>query len=131
MAGKATVVCVVASRGITLVKNDRFDLIVSDVVMPGKDGLSMLADLRELGVSTPIVMISGQATVDMAVRAARLGAADFLEKPISADKLPLTGETLLRPVRLQAEDPQPRRRGGPHGAVCEGQVNRRVQAPGA
>src|SRR5438045_9744065 len=85
--------------------------------MPGKDGLSMLAEARELGIATPVIMISGQATVDMAVRATRLGAVDFLEKPISADKLLLTVDNALRLVRLEEEDRQLRRRVGRHGIV--------------
>src|SRR5437016_12232754 len=81
LAGHDAVVCDNAARAIALLKHERFDVVLSDVVMPGKDGLAMLADLRDLGISTPVVMISGQATVDMAVRATRLGAVDFLEKP--------------------------------------------------
>ena len=98
LAGYEAVVCDHAARAIALLQQERFDIVFSDVVMPGKDGLAMLADLRELGVTTPVIMISGQATVDMAVRATRLGAADFLEKPISSDKLLLTVENTLRHV---------------------------------
>ena len=87
LAGHEPVVCDNAARAIALLQQERFDIVFSDVVMPGKDGLSMLADLRELGVMTPIIMISGQATVDMAVRATRLGALDFLEKPFDDEAL--------------------------------------------
>jgi DNA-binding NtrC family response regulator len=85
LAGFDAVVCDNATRAISLLQNERFDIVFSDVVMPGRDGLSMLAELRELGVTTPVIMISGQATVDMAVRATKLGAVDFLEKPVSSD----------------------------------------------
>ena len=128
LAGYEAVVCDNAARAVSIIKNERFDLVLTDVVMPGKDGLSMLADLRELGVSTPIVMISGQATVDMAVRATRLGAADFLEKPISADKLLMTVETVLRLVRLQEENRQLRRRVGRHEIIWKSDAMRRVMA---
>src|SRR5438874_6602258 len=104
LAGHDAVVCDNAVRAIALLKTDRFDLALSDVVMPGKDGLSMLEDLRDAGISTPVVMISGQASVDMAVRATKLGAVDFLEKPISSDKLLLTVENALRLVRLEEEN---------------------------
>ena len=70
-----------------LVKSQPFDMMLSDVVMPGKDGLSLLQDLRNAGILLPVVMISGQANIEMAVRATRLGAIDFLEKPLSTDKL--------------------------------------------
>ena len=73
LAGHEAVVCDSAARAMALIRDDRFDVVFSDVVMPGKDGLSLLADLREAGVSTPVIMMSGQATVDMAVRATRLG----------------------------------------------------------
>ena len=88
----------------------------------------MLADLRELGVMTPIIMISGQATVDMAVRATRLGALDFLEKPISAEKLLLTVENALKLVRLEEENRQLRRRVGRHDVIWASDAMQRVMA---
>src|SRR5262245_6486897 len=128
LAGHEPVVCDNAARAIALLQQERFGIVFSDVVMPGKDGLSMLADLRELGVMTPIIMISGQATVDMAVRATRLGALDFLEKPISADKLLLTVENALKLVRLEEENKQLRRRVGRHDLVWKSEAMRRVMA---
>src|SRR5205823_1228600 len=122
------VVCDNAVRAVVLLKNDRFDLALSDVVMPGKDGLSMLEDLRDAGIATPVVMISGQATVDMAVRATRLGAVDFLEKPISADKLLLTVDNALRLVRLEEENRQLRRRVGRHDVIWASDAMQRVMA---
>src|SRR5216684_5517607 len=77
MAGHEATVCDSAVRALELVKSQRFDVILSDVVMPGKDGLALLEDLKMAGVTAPVVMISGQATVEMAVRATRLGAIDF------------------------------------------------------
>src|SRR5215469_364761 len=71
MAGHEATVCDSAARALELVKTQRFDLIFSDVVMPGKDGIAFLEDLKTLGLTTPIVMMSGQASVDMAVRATR------------------------------------------------------------
>jgi len=128
LAGYEAVVCDNAARAEMLVRTERFDLILSDVVMPAKDGLSMLADLRELGVSTPVVIVSGQATLDMAVRATRLGAADFLEKPISSDKLLLTVENALKLARLEDENRQLRRRVGKFDIVWQSEAMRRVMA---
>jgi DNA-binding NtrC family response regulator len=128
LAGHEPVVCDNAARAIVLLQQERFDIVFSDVVMPGKDGLSMLADLRELGVMTPIIMISGQATVDMAVRATRLGALDFLEKPISAEKLLLTVENALKLVRLEEENRQLRRRVGRHDVIWASDAMQRVMA---
>ena len=117
MAGHEATVCDSAARALDLVKAQRFDLIFSDVVMPGKDGISFLEDLKALGLSTPAVMISGQASVEMAVRATRLGALDFLEKPLSTDKLLLTVENVLKLSRLEEENRQLRRRVGKHEIV--------------
>jgi DNA-binding NtrC family response regulator len=128
LAGYDAVVCDSAARAISLLRNDRFDLVCSDVVMPGKDGLAMLTELREIGIATPTIMISGQATVDMAVRATRLGAIDFLEKPISTDKLLLTVENALRLVRLEEENQALRRRVGRHEIVWKSEAMRRVMA---
>src|SRR5207245_9232500 len=82
MPGHEATVCDNAARALDLVKTQHFDLIFSDVTMPGKDGLALLEDFKTLGATTPVVMISGQATIDMAVRATRLGATDLLEKPV-------------------------------------------------
>jgi DNA-binding NtrC family response regulator len=128
LSGYEAVVCDRATRAIALLKDERFDIVCSDVMMPEKDGLSMLADLRELGVTTPVIMISGQATVDMAVRATKLGAVDFLEKPISADKLLLTVENALRLVRLEAENKALKRRVGRYDLVWKSDAMRRVLA---
>jgi two-component system, NtrC family, nitrogen regulation response regulator NtrX len=126
LAGYDAVVCDSAPRALALLRNERFDIVFSDVVMPGQDGLSMLAELRESGVNVPVIMISGQATVDMAVRATRLGAIDFLEKPISSDKLLLTVENALRLVRLEAENTSLRRRVGRHEIVWKSEAMQRL-----
>src|SRR5262245_17694833 len=128
MAGHEATVCDSAIRAIELVKTQRFDLIFSDVVMPGKDGISLLEDLKTLGLSTPTVMISGQASVEVAVRATRLGAVDFLEKPLSTDKLLLTVENVLKLSRLEEENRQLRRRVGRHEIVLAGETMRRIMA---
>jgi len=104
MAGHNATVCDNGVRAIELLKSQPFDLIFSDVVMPGKDGLTLLEELRGLDVVTPVVMISGQANIEMAVRATRLGAVDFLEKPLSTEKLLLTVDNVLRLKRLEERD---------------------------
>ncbi|HEX2715401.1 MAG TPA: sigma-54 dependent transcriptional regulator, partial [Candidatus Acidoferrales bacterium] len=112
LTGHEATVCDNAVRALELIKTQRFDLILSDVVMPGKDGLSLLEELRAVGSQTPVVMISGQATIEMAVRATRLGAVDFLEKPLSTEKLVVTVENALRLRHLEEENLQLRQRLG-------------------
>jgi len=73
-------------------------------------------------------MMSGQAHIEMAVRATRLGALDFLEKPISSDKLLLTVENALKLQRLENENRQLRQRLGKHEIVWKGEAMRRVMS---
>src|SRR5215831_11569350 len=128
LAGYEATVCDNAGRALELVKTHKFDLILSDVVMPGKDGLSLLEDLKALEITTPVVMISGQAQIEMAVRATRLGALDFLEKPLSTEKLLLTVENLLRLKRLEEENRELRGRLGRHEIIWSSESMRRVMA---
>jgi two-component system, NtrC family, nitrogen regulation response regulator NtrX len=128
LAGHEATVCDNAARALELAKSQNFDLILSDVVMPGKDGLSLLEDLKQQGVTAPVVIMSGQAHIEMAVRATRLGALDFLEKPISSDKLMLTVENALKLQRLEKENQQLRQRLGKHEIVWKGEAMRRVMA---
>ena len=128
LAGHEATVCDNAAKALELAKSQHFDLILSDVVMPGKDGLSLLEDLKRQGVTAPVVMMSGQAHIEMAVRATRLGAIDFLEKPISSDKLMLTVDNALKLQRLESENRQLRQRLGKHEIVWKGEAMRRVMA---
>lgn len=128
LAGYEATVCDSAARALELVKTQSFDLILSDVVMPEKDGLSLLEDFKNLELPTPVVMISGQAHIEMAVRATRLGAVDFLEKPLSTEKLLLTVENVLSLRQLQEENRQLRGRLGKHEIVWQGEAMRRVVA---
>jgi two-component system, NtrC family, nitrogen regulation response regulator NtrX len=128
LGGHEATVCDNAGRALELAKAQSFDLILSDVVMPGKDGLTLLEELKDQGVTTPVVMMSGQAHIEMAVRATRLGALDFLEKPISSDKLLLTVDNVLKLQRLENENRQLRQRLGKHEIVWKGDAMRRVMA---
>jgi two-component system, NtrC family, nitrogen regulation response regulator NtrX len=128
LAGHEATVCDNAARALELIKGQRFDLILSDVVMPGKDGLSLLEDLKAAGATTPVVMISGQASIEMAVRATRLGAVDFLEKPLSTDKLLVTVENALRLARLEEENRQLRQRLGKHEIAWASQAMEQLMA---
>ena len=126
LAGHEATVCDNAARALELAKADRFDLVLSDVVMPGRDGIALLGDLKSAGVASPVVMMSGQATIEMAVKATRLGATDFLEKPISTDKLLLTVENALRLKHLEEENRDLKRRLGRHHIVWASAAMREV-----
>ena len=128
LAGHEAVVCDNASRALEMARTQPFDLILSDVVMPHRDGLALLEDLKTAGVAAPVVMMSGQAHIEMAVRATRLGALDFLEKPVSTEKLLVTVENALRITRLETENHDLRTRVGKHTLVFTGTTMKRVMA---
>ncbi len=89
----------------------RPDLILLDIWMPDADGITLLKEWMEGNqLDCPVVMMSGHATVETAVEATRLGAYDFLEKPISLAKLLLTVERALENARLRRENIGLRRR---------------------
>jgi DNA-binding NtrC family response regulator len=76
--------------------SDKFDLVLLDIWMPGTDGISLLREWSEPGdLDCPVVMMSGHGTVDTAVEATRLGAFDFVEKPLSLAKLLRTVERAI------------------------------------
>jgi two-component system nitrogen regulation response regulator NtrX len=80
------------------------DLVILDVWLPGMDGLATLARLRERQVDSAIVLISGHGSIESAVRAIKLGAFDFVEKPLSLEKTVLVVRNALRQRRLEAEN---------------------------
>jgi two-component system, NtrC family, nitrogen regulation response regulator NtrX len=80
------------------------DLVLLDIALPGMDGLDVLQELKKRYPALPVVMISAYGSVENAVRATRLGAYDFIEKPPHADKILLTVRNGLELARLSAEN---------------------------
>src|SRR5215218_8951790 len=78
-----------------------YGCVLLDVWLPGLDGLETLARMREQGADAAVVMISGHATIETAVRATKLGAFDFVEKPLSIEKTVLTVRNALRQRGLE------------------------------
>src|SRR5688572_16410123 len=81
-----------------------YDLVVLDVWLPGMDGLATLTRMRERDIDAEVVIISGHGSVEAAVRAIKMGAYDFVEKPLSLDKTVLVVRNALRQRQLQAEN---------------------------
>ncbi|HKQ59979.1 MAG TPA: sigma-54 dependent transcriptional regulator [Candidatus Polarisedimenticolaceae bacterium] len=88
-------------QGLEALAAQAFDAVLLDVWLPGLDGLETLARLRERNVDAEVVMISGHGTIETAVRATKLGAFDFVEKPLSLDRTLLVLRNALRQRRLE------------------------------
>jgi DNA-binding NtrC family response regulator len=84
-------------------KKRSYDLCLFDVQLPDGDGLALLSFVRAQKLDVPVLMMSGHATIDTAVKATRLGALNFIEKPLNTDALLITVETTLRLQRAEAE----------------------------
>ncbi len=105
------------------------DLILLDVVMPEMDGLQVLEMLRQQRLDLPVVMMSGNATIEAAVQATRLGAVDFIEKPISTERILITLENALKLKRLRQENKELRQRsGGTDEMIGDSPAMRRIFA---
>ncbi len=85
-------------------KSGKYDLVLLDIKMPKRDGLEVLEALGEAEVGIPIIMISGHGTVETAVEATRLGAADFIEKPPDLNRLLVSVRGALERGSLQTEN---------------------------
>ena len=95
--------------GLARVEQGDPDLVFLDIKMPGMDGLEVLRRIRERDESLPVVVISGHGDVGTAVEATKLGAFDFLEKPLESKRVTVTIRNALRQRRLGAENRRLRR----------------------
>ncbi len=91
-------------EGLRMLEANGIDLILLDVWLPGRDGLEILQMIKDRGMMTPVVIISGHANIDTAVRATKLGAYDLIEKPLSIDKTLLAVKNALTQRRLEEEN---------------------------
>jgi len=87
------------------------DLALVDVWLPGEDGIALLEEIRTRWPDTAVVVMSGNATIDLAVKATKLGAYDFLEKPIDPEKLLITIQRAIEMERLKEETSRLRQEG--------------------
>ncbi|OLD18097.1 MAG: Fis family transcriptional regulator [Acidobacteria bacterium] len=89
---------------LEVLRKRRFDVVLLDVWLPGMDGLETLEKIRETENAPEVIMISGHGTIETAVRATKLGAYDFLEKPLSVDKTLILLKNAIDSKRLRLEN---------------------------
>ena len=98
---------ILASSGeeaLERVKKDPPDLILLDIWMPGADGLSVLEEVKRLYPLLPVIIISGHGNIETAVKATRMGAFDFIEKPLSIDRVLVSIQNAIEFSRLEEEN---------------------------
>jgi two-component system nitrogen regulation response regulator NtrX len=97
------------AEGIESTQQELPDLILLDIWMPGMDGLETLGKLKNLFPQVTVIMISGHGTIETAVRATKLGAFDFIEKPLSLEKVLISVSNALQLQDLKAENAELKR----------------------
>jgi two-component system nitrogen regulation response regulator NtrX len=103
---------------LEILRKHAFDLALLDVWLPGMDGLETLEKIREMENAPEIIMISGHGTIETAVRATKLGAYDFLEKPLSIDKTVILIKHAIDARRLRQENRDLKRQLAPRGVIA-------------
>jgi two-component system nitrogen regulation response regulator NtrX len=95
-----------AEEALTLLRDVPYDVVLLDIWLPGRDGLEILAEIRTWPAETrpEVVMISGHGTIETAVKATKLGAYDFLEKPLSLERTLIVVKNAVEARRLRAEN---------------------------
>jgi two-component system nitrogen regulation response regulator NtrX len=90
--------------GLQALESREYDLLLLDVWLPQMDGIEVLSRVRALDADLPVVVISGHGSIETAVKAVRMGARDFVEKPLSLEKTLLVVKNALRQQRLESEN---------------------------
>jgi two-component system nitrogen regulation response regulator NtrX len=104
--GHAAVSASTAAEALTMLRDVQYEVVLLDIWLPDRDGLELLADIREMSEdqAPEVIMISGHGTIEAAVRATKLGAFDFLEKPLGVDRTLMVVQHALEARRLRAEN---------------------------
>jgi DNA-binding NtrC family response regulator len=92
------------AEALDRIKRTHYDAIVSDLKMPGMDGVSLLRALRQAGVDAPVILMTAYGTVQSAVEAMKLGAYDYITKPFEAEELSMLVDRAVQHGRLRADN---------------------------
>src|SRR5207302_4617282 len=102
---------------LELLRKKAFDVVLLDIWLPGMDGLDVLQKIRELESPPEVIIISGHGTIETAVRATKLGAFDFLEKPLSIDKTLILLNNALQAKKLRQENKELKKQLAPKSVI--------------
>src|SRR5882672_7081013 len=108
-AGYEVEVAADGQKALERLSNERFGVVLADLKMPKLDGIALLKAIRERQIPTEFVMITGQGSTEMAIEAMKEGAADYIEKPLNADrlnKLKVQIPKLLEQFNVQVQNQQ-------------------------
>jgi len=102
--GFSTVLASTGENALKIIDSQEIDLVLLDVWLPGKDGLEVLKEIKKTDPGTAVVIMTGHGTIDTAVKALKLGAMDFIEKPLDLNKIIVTINNALRIKNLEEEN---------------------------
>lgn len=91
-------------KGLNLLKSDNFGLVFLDILLPEMNGIEVLENIKNAEDNTQVIIITAHGSIDMAVKATKLGAFDFLEKPLTLEKVVLTAKNALKQKELEEEN---------------------------
>ncbi len=108
-AGYKVSVFGLATSALDSIKKQTFDLVISDLKMPGMDGVEMLRQLRQMGQDIPVIMMTAYGTVSSAVEAMKLGAFDYIQKPFDPEEIELLVKRAVQDRQVRTENEALRR----------------------
>jgi DNA-binding NtrC family response regulator len=98
-----------AQEALTAIRQQSFDAVITDLRLPGMDGVALLREMRRLGIDTPVVLMTAFASVQTAVEAMKLGAFDYVQKPFNPEEIEILLERAIRDRNLVRENEVMRR----------------------
>jgi two-component system nitrogen regulation response regulator NtrX len=102
--GYQTLLAASGEEALEIIERHEVDLVLLDIWMRGKDGLQILEELKKDGFKSPVIIMTGHGSIDTAIRATRLGALDFIEKPLDLNKIIITLNNTLHLKALEEEN---------------------------
>jgi len=117
--GYAVSTAISGEEALDLYKKENFDIVLTDLKMPGMDGLTLLEEIRKINPEATVLFMSAYATVESAVEAMKKGAADYIVKPFINEEVKLTFRRLIESMRLKEENLALRRELSQHRGRCK------------